>query len=26
LVRIVVAEQLYRAASQLANQPYHRGG
>lgn len=26
LVRIVVAEQLYRAASQLANHPYHRGG
>jgi len=25
LVRIVVAEQLYRAASQLANHPYHRG-
>lgn len=26
LVRIVVAEQLYRAASLLANHPYHRGG
>jgi len=26
LVRIVVAEQLYRAASILANHPYHRGG
>jgi 23S rRNA (pseudouridine1915-N3)-methyltransferase len=25
LVRIVVAEQLYRAASQLGNHPYHRG-
>jgi 23S rRNA (pseudouridine1915-N3)-methyltransferase len=25
LVRIVLAEQLYRAASQLANHPYHRG-
>lgn len=25
LVRIVVAEQLYRAASLLANHPYHRG-
>ncbi len=25
LVRIVVAEQLYRAASVLANHPYHRG-
>lgn len=25
LVRIVVAEQLYRAASILANHPYHRG-
>jgi 23S rRNA (pseudouridine1915-N3)-methyltransferase len=25
LVRILVAEQLYRAASQLANHPYHRG-
>lgn len=25
LVRIVVAEQLYRAASMLANHPYHRG-
>ena len=24
LVRLVVAEQLYRAASQLANHPYHR--
>jgi 23S rRNA (pseudouridine1915-N3)-methyltransferase len=24
LVRIVVAEQLYRAASMLANHPYHR--
>lgn len=26
LVRLLVAEQLYRAASQLANHPYHRGG
>jgi 23S rRNA (pseudouridine1915-N3)-methyltransferase len=26
LVRIVVAEQLYRAVSQLGNHPYHRGG
>lgn len=26
LVRIVLAEQLYRAASMLANHPYHRGG
>jgi 23S rRNA (pseudouridine1915-N3)-methyltransferase len=25
LVRLVVAEQLYRAAAQLANHPYHRG-
>lgn len=25
LVRIVVAEQLYRAASLLGNHPYHRG-
>jgi len=25
LVRILVAEQLYRAVSQLANHPYHRG-
>lgn len=25
LVRLVVAEQLYRAASILANHPYHRG-
>jgi len=25
LVRIVVAEQLYRAVSQLVNHPYHRG-
>ncbi|MCE7949863.1 MAG: 23S rRNA (pseudouridine(1915)-N(3))-methyltransferase RlmH [Xanthomonadales bacterium PRO7] len=25
LVRIMVAEQLYRAASLLANHPYHRG-
>ncbi|MGH8090301.1 MAG: 23S rRNA (pseudouridine(1915)-N(3))-methyltransferase RlmH [Rudaea sp.] len=25
LVRIVVAEQLYRAVSVLANHPYHRG-
>jgi 23S rRNA (pseudouridine1915-N3)-methyltransferase len=24
LVRLVVAEQLYRAASLLANHPYHR--
>ncbi len=26
LVRVVVAEQLYRACSLLANHPYHRGG
>jgi len=26
LVRIVVAEQLYRAVSQLGHHPYHRGG
>ena len=25
LVRLLVAEQLYRAASQLNNHPYHRG-
>ena len=25
LARIVVAEQLYRAVSQLGNHPYHRG-
>ena len=25
LVRILVAEQLYRAVSQLGNHPYHRG-
>lgn len=25
LVRLIVAEQLYRAAGQLANHPYHRG-
>ena len=25
LVRLVVAEQLYRAASLMANHPYHRG-
>jgi len=25
LVRVVVAEQLYRASSQLGNHPYHRG-
>jgi 23S rRNA (pseudouridine1915-N3)-methyltransferase len=25
IVRIVVAEQLYRAVSQLGNHPYHRG-
>jgi 23S rRNA (pseudouridine1915-N3)-methyltransferase len=25
LVRIIVAEQLYRAVSQLGNHPYHRG-
>lgn len=25
LVRLVVAEQLYRAAAMLANHPYHRG-
>jgi 23S rRNA (pseudouridine1915-N3)-methyltransferase len=25
LVRLVVAEQLYRAAATLANHPYHRG-
>ena len=25
LVRIVLAEQLYRAVSQLGNHPYHRG-
>ena len=26
LVRVIVAEQLYRAVSQLGNHPYHRGG
>ncbi|MBK9496314.1 MAG: Ribosomal RNA large subunit methyltransferase H [Alphaproteobacteria bacterium ADurb.BinA280] len=26
LVRVIVAEQLFRAASILANHPYHRGG
>jgi len=26
IVRIVLAEQLYRAVSQLGNHPYHRGG
>ena len=25
LVRLLLAEQLYRAAAQLANHPYHRG-
>ena len=25
LVRVIVAEQIYRAASLLANHPYHRG-
>ena len=25
LVRVIVAEQLYRAVSQLGNHPYHRG-
>jgi 23S rRNA (pseudouridine1915-N3)-methyltransferase len=25
LVRLVAAEQLYRAAALLANHPYHRG-
>ena len=25
LVRIIVAEQLYRAVSQIGNHPYHRG-
>jgi len=25
LVRLIVAEQLYRAAAMLANHPYHRG-
>jgi 23S rRNA (pseudouridine1915-N3)-methyltransferase len=25
MVRLIVAEQLYRAASLLANHPYHRG-
>lgn len=25
LVRVIVAEQLYRAASQLGSHPYHRG-
>jgi len=24
LVRIILAEQLYRAVTQLANHPYHR--
>ncbi|HZF98849.1 MAG TPA: 23S rRNA (pseudouridine(1915)-N(3))-methyltransferase RlmH, partial [Pseudoxanthomonas sp.] len=26
LARLLVAEQLYRAAAMLANHPYHRGG
>ena len=26
LVRLIVAEQVYRAASLLANHPYHRAG